>query len=87
MLIEEADHELLNTLCHAQACVDFKPDLILLIDHYRAEFPGLPTQIPAVMWIQDLLPNIFNPTAGPETIIAGFLHRLRTIALRRGIRI
>jgi hypothetical protein len=66
LLIEEADHELLNTLCHAQACADFQPDMILLIDHYRAEFLGLPTNIPAVMWVQDLLPHIFSPAAGPK---------------------
>jgi Glycosyl transferases group 1 len=64
LLIEEADHELLNTLSQAQACADFQPDLILLIDHNRWEFSGMPTQIPSVNWIQDLLPNLFSPEAG-----------------------
>lgn len=64
LLIEDADHELLNNLTHARACVEFRPDLILLIDHYRQEFSGLPTQIPAVMWIQDLLPHLFTRQAG-----------------------
>ncbi|HEY1686287.1 MAG TPA: glycosyltransferase [Tepidisphaeraceae bacterium] len=66
LLIEDADHELLNTLCHAQTCTEFRPDLILIIDHCRSEFPALPPQIPSVMWVQDQLPNIFNPATGPK---------------------
>lgn len=83
LLIEDADHEVLNTLCHAQAIVDFRPDLILLIDHYRAEFPGLPKEIPAVMWVQDMLPNILNPAAGPKQSPLDFCigyGRLRCVA-------
>jgi glycosyltransferase involved in cell wall biosynthesis len=40
---------------------DFKPDLIIYIDHFRNEFPYLPKTIPFANWIQDLLPNIANP--------------------------
>ncbi len=64
LLIEEADHEILNSLSYAQACADFRPDLLLIIDHCRGEIHGLPDQIPSVMWIQDNLPNIFCTQAG-----------------------
>ncbi|NOX75392.1 MAG: glycosyltransferase family 1 protein, partial [Gammaproteobacteria bacterium] len=41
---------------------DFKPDLIIYIDHFRDEYAFLPNNIPFVNWIQDLLPNITQPT-------------------------
>lgn len=37
---------------------EFKPDLILSIDHFRHEFAGLPEPVPFVNWIQDMLPSI-----------------------------
>jgi hypothetical protein len=64
LLIERADHEQLNSLAVAEACAEFRPDLIVLIDHYRAELGGMPLNVPAVMWIQDYLPNMFAPAAG-----------------------
>ncbi len=64
LLIEEADHEQLNTLVLAEESVAYRPDLILLIDHYRAELGGLPENCPAVMWVQDFLPNIQTASAG-----------------------
>ncbi len=66
LLIESEAHECQTTLCFARACVEFQPDLIVMIDHYRAEFGTLPTQIPCVMWVQDKLPNIFSQAAGPR---------------------
>ena len=64
LVIEQADHEKLHPLVYLREIVEFRPDLLLLIDHYRAEFPHLPTHMPAVMWVQDRLPNIFNAAAG-----------------------
>jgi hypothetical protein len=64
LLIEEADHESVTPLVFAEQCARFKPDLVLMIDHARGEFCGLPRQIPFVMWIQDRLPNIYRPQAG-----------------------
>jgi hypothetical protein len=64
LMIEDADHEVLNNIEHAQACAEFRPDLIVLIDHYRGEFGSFPPHVPCVMWVQDSLPNIFNPKAG-----------------------
>jgi hypothetical protein len=64
LIIEQADHDRLHPITYLQAIADFRPDLIVLIDHYRAEFPLMPQQIPAVMWVQDRLPTIFRPAAG-----------------------
>lgn len=64
LIIETGDHEQLNSLVLSESVAAFKPDLILLIDHYRAELGGLPPNCPAVMWIQDYLPNLFNANAG-----------------------
>lgn len=64
VVIENADHEVNNPLKFAQVAREFQPDLIVMIDHYRGELPGLPQQVPCVMWVQDSLPNIFNPRAG-----------------------
>ncbi|MGB7159652.1 MAG: glycosyltransferase [Tepidisphaeraceae bacterium] len=66
LLIEHADHEVMNNIVYAEACADFRPDLVVLIDHYRAELRAIPDNIPCVMWIQDRLPNIFNASAGPS---------------------
>ncbi len=64
--IERADHESDNTLLMAAASADFRPDLIVLIDHFRDEFVGLPPGVPVVMWVQDRLPHIYTPAAGPR---------------------
>src|SRR5688572_12632090 len=64
LLIERADHEIANPLLFAQVAAEFRPDLILMIDHYRGEFAGLPQNVPCVMWVQDKLPNIFRAQAG-----------------------
>jgi hypothetical protein len=64
LIIEEHDHEMANSLTIASACAEFKPDLIVIIDHYRAELGGVPEQVPLVMWVQDALPTIFRSEAG-----------------------
>ena len=64
LIMETADHEVTTPLGIAEACADFRPDLVVLIDHYRAEFAGLPEHVPCVMWVQDRLPNIFSESGG-----------------------
>jgi hypothetical protein len=64
LLIEPDDVAQFNPLVFSDACASFRPDLIVMIDHYRGEFGGMPTNIPWVMWVQDQLPNIFCPRAG-----------------------
>ena len=76
LVMEQSDHEITNPIYFAQEVIDFKPDAILMIDHYRAEMAGLPKPIPCVMWVQDNLPNIFSPKAGaaqgPRDYCVGF---------------
>ncbi len=64
LIIEREDFETTNNLLSAETCAEFQPDLVLMIDHYRKEFGGLPDNAPCVMWVQDMLPNIFSPQAG-----------------------
>lgn len=76
MLIEREAHEVANPPGFASICAEFQPDLILLIDHYRAAFSGLPQNVPCVMWVQDRLPNIFRAAAGaaqgPMDFVLGY---------------
>ncbi len=64
LVIEANDASLANPMMFAGACDLFDPDLIVMIDHYRAELVGLPSDVPFVMWVQDQLPNIFSKRAG-----------------------
>ncbi len=64
LVIEQEDFHSLSNLHYAQACAEFVPDIILLIDHARCEFKAFPPNIPFVMWVQDMLPNILSAPAG-----------------------
>jgi|GEM_PF-1606830 len=64
LLIEQFDHEKPHPLTYLTAIEAFAPDLIVMIDHFRAELPLMPPHIPFVMWVQDRLPNIFCAKAG-----------------------
>jgi hypothetical protein len=76
LYIENADHELPNSVAMARAITEFKPDLLVTIDHYRAEIGSIPDKVPVVMWVQDHLPNIFQSEAGkaqgPRDFCVGF---------------
>lgn len=82
LVIESADHEMTGAVAFAEACADFSPDLIVVIDHFRKELGGLPENVPVAMWVQDALPNLFNPAAGaaqgPRDYSLGF-GRLRMV--------
>jgi hypothetical protein len=64
LLIEPADHLLHGEHKLAETIQEFRPDLIVCIDHYRAEIGKIPDSLPWVMWVQDWLPNIYNDAAG-----------------------
>jgi hypothetical protein len=78
LYMESADHELSNNLVMAEACARFKPDLIVMIDHYRAEMPGLPASVPLAMWAQDYMPKIYSregaAAQGPRDYALGFAY-------------
>jgi hypothetical protein len=83
LLIESADHEHLGRIWPGQVCREFRPDLILVIDHYRREFLSLPTEVPCVMWVQDQMPHLFSPAGGAGQQILDYclgFARLRMIS-------
>ena len=53
-----------NSLTIASAARNFKPDLVVIIDHHSEELGGVPEHVPLVMWVQDALPRIFRREAG-----------------------
>lgn len=56
--IEEENYYLSNIEYFIEQINNFKPDVILTINHFRHEFNGVPESIPFVNWIQDMLPHI-----------------------------
>lgn len=64
LVIEQHDHLMLGAYGYARGILDFNPDLILIIDHYRAEIGDIAQSVPCVMWVQDQLPNIYCAAAG-----------------------
>lgn len=76
LFIEPQDHLLRAGLNYTKAVLEFRPDLIVIIDHYRAELGKIPSSIPCVMWVQDWLPNIYSDAAGaaqgPRDFCIGF---------------
>ncbi len=40
--------------------VDFKPDILFEINHFRHECYWIPKSIPFITWVQDLMPHIIN---------------------------
>jgi hypothetical protein len=40
--------------------IDFNPDILFEINHFRYEYPWIPKNIPYITWIQDLMPHIMR---------------------------
>jgi hypothetical protein len=83
LLIESADHEHLGRIWPGEVCKEFRPDLILVIDHYRREFSSLPAEVPCVMWVQDQMPHLFSQAGGAGQQILDYclgFARLRMIS-------
>ncbi|MGD2108310.1 MAG: glycosyltransferase [Phycisphaerae bacterium] len=65
LLIEASDHDLLPQAKILETIREFKPDLIAVIDHHRKEYGAvIPSHVPFVCWIQDMLPGLANAEAG-----------------------
>ncbi len=65
VLLEGDAHLRHGPLRWLEAMQGFRPDLLLFIDHHRSEYPHLPRNLPAVNWVQDLLPNVVRPDEPP----------------------
>jgi hypothetical protein len=84
VLIEPDDHSRLSTIAWHRAVLEFEPDLIVLINSFRANLEGsggascVPAEVPFVCWIQDALPHQFDArigrAQGPLDFIVGHLH-------------
>lgn len=76
LVIEPADHLLCDGMGLTASIAEYAPDLIVIIDHYRAEMQGAPAEVPYVMWVQDRMPGIYSPrggaSQGPRDFCLGF---------------
>lgn len=61
-LIEERDEQRFSGPALTRAVDDFRPDLAVQLSHIRPELAAfLPPQLPFAAWLQDRLPNLFDP--------------------------
>jgi len=62
VLTEQTDYEIVDPLTHHAAIRESDPDVYLVLDHLRPEFPGiLPANLPLLTWDQDQLPHVCTP--------------------------
>ena len=76
LVIEEHDHQMLGAFGYARGVLEYQPDLIVVIDHFRSALGKLPRSIPCVMWVQDRMPHIYSAAGGaaqgPRDYCLGF---------------
>jgi hypothetical protein len=66
-VMEEAAHLVAHKRVLRQSVLEFKPDLVFVIDHLRAEFDQVfPPALPFACWVQDYLPNLKNAEAAAK---------------------
>ncbi len=62
--------------------LEFKPDIVFCIDHYRAEYQDIPAELVWVTWIQDALPQstldqeIVDKTGKRDVVFSMFISDL-----------
>ncbi len=67
LLIEEKDHHTIPDHGYLHATAEFRPDLVVVIDHHRHEYlDRMPLQVPWLCWIQDELEHLMRPDVGPK---------------------
>ncbi|MBL8879198.1 MAG: hypothetical protein JNG88_08770 [Phycisphaerales bacterium] len=65
LVIETDDSSYFSPLALMGEIERFQPDLLIAIDHLRAEYARMiPRTLPMAVWIQDALPNLFCSQAG-----------------------
>lgn len=57
--MEDAGHGIRADVC-MKNLIDFCPDIIFNINHFRYEYSWIPKSIPYVTWVQDPMAHIFN---------------------------
>lgn len=51
----------LTPLYYVKKINKYKPELIIVVNHLRSEYPRIPTNVPFITWIQDNLPSLIDP--------------------------
>jgi hypothetical protein len=65
VLIEEHDHAVTDRAVQMTVFGDYRPDLVVVLDHHRHEAPErYPGNVPFLCWIQDELAALFAPEVG-----------------------
>lgn len=73
LLIEQQDHHCLTSNAICKTIDAFKPDLVIVLDHLRREYPFIPANLPMLTWIQDPLPELLCNEAGQSIKTADFV--------------
>ena len=63
LLIEQDYLHRVDNVFNAKVIAEFKPDALLMLDHFRYEQDQAlyPESLIFITWVQDFMPNIFNP--------------------------
>ncbi len=67
LLTATLDIDKISLLSIVQALVEFKPDLVFLIDHNRSLYGVIPSNVPVINWIQDYIGYVFEPEEVKKT--------------------
>ncbi len=82
---ETDDHKRMTNDGVIETINNFKPDLIIIIDHFRSEYPTVPKSVPFVNWIQDMLPNITENKISPSELDYTFVFAERWVDLAKNL--
>lgn len=80
LMIEPDDSSHFSALAYQRQMIDFRPDLVILINHTRTNIGDfIPAEVPWVCWIQDAMPHLYDSKVGKSMgrldFLAGHLHR------------
>ena len=59
-LIEETDISSMSDFTYVKFLNEFRPDITLVIDHFRWSIPHVPVNMAFVCWLQDFLPTLIS---------------------------
>lgn len=84
VLIEESDLESVGTQAHVAFIDEFRPELILVANHFRWEESKIPPGVVFISWLQDFLPRVFSKETasriGPLDFVMNLFYSSREFA-------